>query len=79
MTKTIEKIFKFIGNQTRVGNENKCKHEILRSIETQKGVGNLNNFFYCHYCTLRATVTDAYRQVLKDVYELRREVEEKII
>ena len=60
--------------------ENKCKegkHRILRSIGNQEGVGNLNNFFYCHYCNLRAKVTDAYRKVLKDVYELRQEVEEE--
>lgn len=50
--------------------ENKCRHEIIRFIGTQTGVGNLNNFFYCHYCTLRAKITDKYRQVLKDVYEL---------
>ncbi len=54
--------------------ETKCKegnHEIIRLIGTQKGVGNLNNFPYCHDCNLRVKVTDAYKQVLKDVYELK--------
>lgn len=58
--------------------EGKCKHEILRSIENQEGVGNLNNFFYCIDCNARREITDEYIKVLGDVYE-RQEVEEKII
>lgn len=53
--------------------ETKCKegnHELLRFIGNQKGVGTLTGFYYCHDCNSRVKVTDAYRQVLKDVYEL---------
>lgn len=51
--------------------EEKCKHELLRFIGNQEGVGNLNDFPYCIDCNTRREITDKYRQVLKDVYELK--------
>ncbi len=53
--------------------DNKCregKHKLLRWIGNQEGVGNVNGFYHCCDCYLKVEVTDKYRKVLNDVYEL---------